>query len=401
MINVPLSVLDAMITCGVDNVALYQQHTAAQRIARDVFRDTFGSCMCISHKDLDEYLKIYSSLPANSGQIRVHPGIRTNIKAFIQFVRDQIRLGFDPSTIPFPVQDVDRLLHRHDVHEEFRSNAKNNMEAAKPKDFKDPVKWEDWKPTFLNYLRTIPGRNGVPLKYICRENDAPNPLPNRNFLDDYIAMAPLHGEAYDMDTVLVHTYLQNFILGNDNAEAKIRSLTNPEDGREAFKRLCEHYEGVGIHAIDIREAEEVLENLYYTGEKQPYMWWAEFEKRLTRAFNAYNKHERREVFSDAMKIRKLLRLMKADFLDAVTAQLNIELQRVPMTVTYDQAIALYRNAVNAKYPPTVVAANNRTRRNVNEVNSGRGTRGGGGRGGSGRGGRGNRGRGRGRGGKNV
>jgi hypothetical protein len=49
-----------------------------------------------------------------------------------------------------------------------------------------------------------------------------------------------------------------------------------------------HYEGVGIHAIeDIREADDVIKNLFYAGEKPPHMLWSEFEKCLTRAFNAY------------------------------------------------------------------------------------------------------------------
>ncbi len=46
------------------------------------------------------------------------------------------------------------------------------------------------------------------------------------------------------------------------------------------------------------------------------MWWSEFEKRLTLAFNAYVKRERRIVHSDKMKIRMLLDKIKADFFDA-------------------------------------------------------------------------------------
>ena len=105
-------------------------------------------------------------------------------------------------------------------------------------------------------------------------------------------------------------------------------------------RLIEHYEGVGIHAIDIREADEVLKTLFYAGEKPPHMWWSEFEKRLTRAFNAYVKRERRIVHSDEMKIRMLLDKIKADFLTPTKAQLEIELSRLPMTITYDQSLAL-------------------------------------------------------------
>jgi hypothetical protein len=68
------------------------------------------------------------------------------------------------------------------------------------------------------------------------------------------------------------------------------------DGREASKRLVEHYEGVGIHAIDIREADEVIRSLFYAGVKPPYMWWAEFEKRLTRAWKRWTRSRRSVPF---------------------------------------------------------------------------------------------------------
>ena len=125
------------------------------------------------------------------------------------------------------------------------------------------------------------------LKYICRDKDEADPIPNEDFIGNYVAMAPLTGDSNAIDTVQIHTFLVNFVSGNDTAAATIQGLLRPNDGREAFKRLVEHYEGVGIHAINIREADEVIKNLFYAGEKPPHMWWAEFEKKLTRAFNAY------------------------------------------------------------------------------------------------------------------
>jgi hypothetical protein len=86
-------------------------------------------------------------------------------------------------------------------------------------------------------------------------------VANDDFLDDYVTNAPLEGDSYAIDSVQVHTLLLNFVPGNDTAEAKIQGLQRPNDGREAFKRLVEHYEGEGIHAIDIREADEVLKIL--------------------------------------------------------------------------------------------------------------------------------------------
>jgi hypothetical protein len=86
----------------------------------------------------------------------------------------------------------------------------------------------------------------------------------------------------------------------------------------------------------ICEADKVIKNLFYAGEKPPHMWWSEFEKCLTRAFNAYVKCEGQVVHSDSMKIQMLIDKIKADFLTPTKAQLEIELSQMPMTVTYEQ-----------------------------------------------------------------
>ncbi|KAI2496598.1 Reverse transcriptase (RNA-dependent DNA polymerase) [Fragilaria crotonensis] len=52
-----------------------------------------------------------------------------------------------------------------------------------------------------------------------------------------------------------------------------------------------------------------------------------------------------------MKIRLLIDKIKADFLTPTKAQLEIELSRVPMTMTYEQALSLFRNMVNQNTRP--------------------------------------------------
>jgi hypothetical protein len=67
------------------------------------------------------------------------------------------------------------------------------------------------------------------------------------------------------------------------------------------------------------------------------MWRAKFEqrlKRLTCALNAYDKREGRIVHC-SMKIRTSIDKIKSDLL------LEIELSRTPMTMTNDQAFALF------------------------------------------------------------
>ena len=62
--------------------------------------------------------------------------------------------------------------------------------------------------------------------------------------------------------------------------------------------LMEAYEGTGINSKAITLADKIINELQYTGEKKPYMWWEEFEKQLKWAFAMYDKREGRSVFSD-------------------------------------------------------------------------------------------------------
>ena len=74
-----------------------------------------------------------------------------------------------------------------------------------------------------------------------------------------------------------------------------------------------------------------------------------------------------------MKLRILCRKVTADFLQVAKSAIKLQLAQVPLTVTYDEALTTFRNAVNAKYPPELSASNNRNRaRCINEVGSGRG-----------------------------
>jgi hypothetical protein len=47
------------------------------------------------------------------------------------------------------------------------------------------------------------------------------PTPHADFIDNYVDMAPLNGEAFTIDAADVHTYIVNFVAGNETAEAKL------------------------------------------------------------------------------------------------------------------------------------------------------------------------------------
>ena len=115
------------------------------------------------------------------------------------------------------------------------------------------------------------------------------------------------------------------------------------------------------------------------------------------AFNTYDRHEKRSVHLDNQKLCMLNRKINADFLQATKSSINLELARTFVNLSYEDALAAFRNKVNQKYPPELSTYNNIRPRRVNEVDSMDGCRGGsfqgrcrghyGGRGGCGSGGR--------------
>ena len=118
---VPNTVLDSVIACGVNNVLLFGGNTQAERISTDVFDDDFESCLFKSNEELKEDLKTYSSLTVAQGQIRLQPGVKRNLRAFIQWSKDRLRRSEDPTVTPFPVATTPALIRREQAHARFVS----------------------------------------------------------------------------------------------------------------------------------------------------------------------------------------------------------------------------------------------------------------------------------------
>ena len=142
-------------------------------------------CECF---DIVILLWLYSDLPL------AYSKTREFLKAFTHWVKDQYILGINPTRLPFPDTHTAELLRRGKTHQLFVSKSDTISKAANPVRFIKQVKFEYWAPTFINYVRVIPGRDGVSLKYIIRENDLPDLTPNKDFIDDYIHNATIMGE---------------------------------------------------------------------------------------------------------------------------------------------------------------------------------------------------------------
>ena len=72
-----------------------------------------------------------------------------------------------------------------------------------------------------------------------------------------------------------------------------------------------------------------------------------------------------------MKLCILLDKVYAGFWAHTKAGIGIELTRIPMPMSYIQALSGFRNEVNRKFPPQL-GSNYRSRRTIHEVGQGRG-----------------------------
>ena len=137
------SVREALALCGINDVTLLGGQTQAQRIAAEVFGDDFNACKDKEQDELKEDLKSYGQLTVAQGRIRLNPGVKRNVQAFMHWCRDQSRRGIDPTTVVFPVANSALLLRQEQTHSKFVIKSKRLIETAKPKVFTKDTKWDE------------------------------------------------------------------------------------------------------------------------------------------------------------------------------------------------------------------------------------------------------------------
>ena len=349
----PYPVWAAVFACGIERTL-----DEYKDVATGLFQNDYETCIDLNDRSLYNYHKTAAAQPAVDGNQLIHTvPQRSNIRAFVQWTKDKIRTGQDPAMFKFRPTGIAKILRKAETHKLYVENSASH--AVKPRDFTKEIKWADWAPSFENYLRAIPGRIGVPLSYVIREDDSPDPnlTLNEDFLDDYILNAPLSGADYMTDRRAVHTKLVALISTNPDAEALIKLNEKNANGRKDWKDLKFHYEGKGMFAIDLNEAKQILRNLTYKGESPPHEYWDKFERQLNTAFATYVKVEKRIVHSDSMKLTHLLDVVNCNKLVATTAAIHVAIG-TSSAYSYKDAIRAYK---------TEVAKNNATAPNQREV----------------------------------
>lgn len=212
------TVLEGIIRCGVSNALTPGINTSpAMRIATQIFADDFASCMDMTDLQIDASMKTFTGLTQAQGQVRVMPGVTRHLKAFTEFacyhirigIDYHIRIGIDPSTVKYDPMNVTNWIRQRATQKKFEEDASNLATEAKPSLFKKETKWVDWSKTFWNYLRLVSSRNGIPICYVIRANEASDRETKPDFLDTYVNAAPLTDVPFNQDAATVYTILKN------------------------------------------------------------------------------------------------------------------------------------------------------------------------------------------------
>ena len=200
---------------------IVNDNNSAERTAAEFFNENFNTYVNIKFSKLEDNWKTYIRLTVAGRRIRLRPRTKVNIREFVQWEREKIRQDEDTSLNLFPISEREDLIERFNTHKQWLEDTENTAKKYIPKNFTENMEWMDWKATLIKLLKYQPGRNGVPLNYVIRDNIIDIVRTKTNFLDDYVDRTPLTVSVFNVDASKVHSYIFRLISKNAVSEQKL------------------------------------------------------------------------------------------------------------------------------------------------------------------------------------
>jgi hypothetical protein len=197
------------------------------------------------------------------------------MKALIHWMQDFYRISLVP-TIKDETETTFKsqllcALARANIRKNFKDNTSTEADATDPGPLKLEREWKQWEEKFVNYAGAHLGAHDIPLSYVIRENDAPNPdglslLQYPDFMTMTVDCAPLTGEYYAADKLAVFKMLVSFTTGQPSGDWTKGTLRYA-DGRRSMKALCDHFAGEGNATRNKATADRLKDSLHYKSER--------------------------------------------------------------------------------------------------------------------------------------
>lgn len=305
---------------------------------------TLDDVLSLNQKDVLSFNTDWSSRTVANGRFNIGTRRLKLLQAFVHWVQDFQRVSGTVSIVglnqhTFMVQ-LRRALARADIRKSLKDNSSTASDAATPGPLDSERKWKQWEEKFINYTRAHLGSNGIPLAYVIRENEAPNTDGTfTDFITETIECAPLEGEFYLADRLLVFNMLISFTTGLPSGDW-IKNTTKHSDGRRSMQALRDHFAGEGNQSRNISEADRLKESLHYKSERA--MAFETFLTQCQKMFNIYDKEG--EPMPEEARIRFLFKTVQhKDLQFAISA---LKARMITEVVTYTQCANHIATAVS-------------------------------------------------------
>ena len=344
---------DAIVTDGItENNAMAQiLHWIGFRteISRNsIYEDALSSytdAKVLTENDISDMVKDFGNRTAQNGRFHIGSKRAKKLKGFVHWVQDFYRVSEDPTIVGLNehtfISALEASQKRANVRRSLKDNSDTASKAADPGPLKSEKQWREWEEKFENFLGCIIGVNGIPLKYVIRENENPDTTTEHpNFVAKTIACAPLIGEYFLADRQAVFNYIVSFTTGQPSGDW-IKSTLRYCDGRRSMEALRNHFAGEGNASRNKAVADSLKKSLFYKNEKT-----MSFEVFLTKCQYMYNIYDKEgEPMVEDSKLRFLYTHVQHPGLIATVEELKVQ-KTAGIEITYTKAANHLSTAVS-------------------------------------------------------
>ncbi len=206
-----------------------QQHR--QRLQDDGLA-TFEDFRNVMESDIGDMAEAFAKRSIAEGKIIFSHGRTKRLKGLMHWIQDCFRCNDQVDHNDFTLDAVHEALARAAAGKVEADQSDITSTAAKPKQFTKESDWPSFSQAFQNYLSTIPGVFGVPLKYVIRDIAVPEADAVYNtFTERAIARTPLVGANFEAGARRMHQLSKSLIQGLP-AKNWTQHLIEQQDGRQ-------------------------------------------------------------------------------------------------------------------------------------------------------------------------
>lgn len=306
-----------------------------------------GGLAQLDEKSVKAFVDDFKS---RGGGGKIHFGVlRTQrLKASIAWAKDCFRIGEVPSTQGMNQEEfleaINVSAQREAIREASQDQNEQLAKEAAPGKLTSEKKWHEWSTMLDNQLSMLLGVNKVPLSYVIRENEVPDPDDEyMDFQEECIAKCPLAGPVFEQDARTVHRIIASHTTG-ENAEQWIKTVKKHRNGRLDMIELRRHFKGTGNQTRRIADAERMEKTLHYKDERA--MSFANFLSKLQTMFNIFE--EVGEPKTDAAQLRYLLDKISNSQMETAVNTVRTAVAAAPESFSFTSAANYLASLVSTK-----------------------------------------------------